>query len=120
MSGFGFYALIMAAMRQADTDNAERLRRCWPDVWQELHARYNAPGGILPDDVLPEDDDTEPSPILRSDKEEFGDEPSAVEDNGSKVIDLMEALKRALATETIQSPRASASVLSTSSPEPQA
>ncbi len=45
-----FYALIMAAMRQADTHNAERLRRAWPGVWNELEARYNAPGGFLESD----------------------------------------------------------------------
>jgi hypothetical protein len=43
-----FYALIMAAMRQADTDNVEKLRAAWPEVWEELRARYNAPGGFLP------------------------------------------------------------------------
>lgn len=43
-----FYALIMAAMRQADSDNAERLRRSFPETWHEFEARYNAPGGLLP------------------------------------------------------------------------
>jgi hypothetical protein len=43
-----FYALVMAAMRRADSDNAELLRLAWPDVWGELLARYNAPGGLLP------------------------------------------------------------------------
>lgn len=43
-----FYALLMAAMRQADTDNEEKLRRLWPEVWDELYRRYNAPGGLLP------------------------------------------------------------------------
>lgn len=42
-----FYAIIMAAMRQADTDNTEKLRRAWPDVHAELTARYHAPGGRL-------------------------------------------------------------------------
>jgi hypothetical protein len=42
-----FYALIMAAMRQADTMNVAYLRSAWPEVWEELQARYNAPGGIL-------------------------------------------------------------------------
>jgi len=42
-----FYGLIMAAMRKADTDNLIMLRTCWPDVWTELKARYNAPGGAL-------------------------------------------------------------------------
>jgi hypothetical protein len=44
-----FYALIMAAMRQADTPNAEKLRAVFPEVWGELDARYNAPGGRLPE-----------------------------------------------------------------------
>jgi len=48
-----FYALIMAAMRQADTFNAEKLRAAWPDVWDELQARYNAPGGYLPGETVP-------------------------------------------------------------------
>lgn len=42
-----FYALIMAAMRQADDHNVHMLRSCWPLVWMELEARYNAPGGTL-------------------------------------------------------------------------
>ena len=45
-----FYALIMAAIRKADTDNAARLRMLFPDVYAEFAARYNAPGGILPGD----------------------------------------------------------------------
>lgn len=44
---FGFYALIMAAMRKADTDNLYRLQRLFPETWRELLARYNAPGGKL-------------------------------------------------------------------------
>lgn len=43
-----FYALIMAAMRLADTDNMVKLKWAWPDVARELQARYNAPGGLLP------------------------------------------------------------------------
>lgn len=50
---YPFYALLMAAMRQADTVNAAKLRAAWPDVWDELQARYNAPGGLLPSEVLP-------------------------------------------------------------------
>lgn len=45
-----FYGLVMAAMRRADTDNAEKLRRAFPQVWDELQARYHAPGGIIPSD----------------------------------------------------------------------
>ena len=46
-----FYALIQAAMRKADTDNLEALIQCWPDVWLELRARYNAPGGLLQSEI---------------------------------------------------------------------
>ncbi len=42
-----FYAVIMAAMRGADTRNAALLQEAFPDVWYELQARYNAPGGML-------------------------------------------------------------------------
>ena len=45
---FGFYALIMAAMRKADTDNTFLLRSAFPETFEELQARYNAPGGLLP------------------------------------------------------------------------
>lgn len=44
-----FYGLIMAAMRRADTNNLNALRAFWPAVWDELQARYNAPGGALND-----------------------------------------------------------------------
>lgn len=43
-----FYALIMAAMRKADTGNANELHRAFPKVWAELEQRYNSPGGFLP------------------------------------------------------------------------
>ena len=44
---YPFYALIQAAMRQADTDNLEHLKTAWPLVWKELKVRYNIPGGFL-------------------------------------------------------------------------
>ena len=47
-----FYALIMAAMRQADSANAERLAATFPDEWADLQARYNAPGGVLPSEKV--------------------------------------------------------------------
>lgn len=50
MRSYSFYALIMAAMRQADTDNLDRLKQAFPQVWRELQARYNAPKGELYDD----------------------------------------------------------------------
>ena len=43
-----FYALIMAAMSRADTANQRRLCEAFPDTWDELDVRYNAPGGRLP------------------------------------------------------------------------
>ncbi len=43
-----FYALVMAAMWKASTTNGDRLREAFPDVWDELQARYNALGGLLP------------------------------------------------------------------------
>ena len=43
-----FYALIFAALQQADTANAAKIWAAWPEVAAELQARYNAPGGILP------------------------------------------------------------------------
>lgn len=42
-----FYALIMAAVRRADTDNLHALERAFPDVVAEVRARFNAPGGRL-------------------------------------------------------------------------
>ena len=47
---YPFYALIMAAMRQADSTNAEILKAAYPQVQEELLARYWAPGGELPSD----------------------------------------------------------------------
>lgn len=47
---YPFYALIMAAMRQADSDNLLRLRGAFPNTFGELHARYRAPRGVLPGD----------------------------------------------------------------------
>lgn len=44
---YGFYSLIMAAMRKADTGNGLALKRAFPDTWDELMQRYNAPGGII-------------------------------------------------------------------------
>lgn len=48
-----FDGLIMAAMRRADTDNLERLKLAFPDLWVEFQARYWAPGGLLPGEGIP-------------------------------------------------------------------
>ena len=42
-----FNGLLMEAMRKADTDNLEKLKAAFPEVWAELQQRYNAPGGAL-------------------------------------------------------------------------
>lgn len=43
---YGFYSLIMAAMRKADTDNMYALEQAFPLTAAELRMRYNAPGGM--------------------------------------------------------------------------
>jgi len=45
-----FDALIMAAMRRADTANIAKLKREWPELYEERKQRYNAPGGVLDGD----------------------------------------------------------------------
>lgn len=47
-----FEALIMAAMRKADSDNILRLRAAFPRIWREIQERYNAPGGIIESDGI--------------------------------------------------------------------
>lgn len=49
-----FYALIMAAMRKADTVNGARLADAFPEIAGEFFARYHAPLGVLPDDHHPQ------------------------------------------------------------------
>ena len=48
---YPFYAVLQALMRDADTDNLEKLRNAFPDVWKELQARNKAPGGLLPGEI---------------------------------------------------------------------
>ena len=45
-----FVALIMAAMRKADSVNLLGLKAFFPAIHDELEARYNAPGGRLESD----------------------------------------------------------------------
>lgn len=47
---YPFYALIMAAFRQADSDNLEALKTVFPVVWAEFQTRYHALGGYLEDE----------------------------------------------------------------------
>jgi hypothetical protein len=44
---YPFYALLMATMREADSDNIQKLRSVFPEVWDELYERYNSPEGKL-------------------------------------------------------------------------
>ena len=46
----GYYGIIMAAMRKADSTNLELLKMIYPHIWDELQKRYNAPGGRLESD----------------------------------------------------------------------
>lgn len=50
LKDYPFYALIMAAMRQADTDSTEKLQVAFPDTWKELQVRYHTAGGLLPEE----------------------------------------------------------------------
>lgn len=49
---FSFDALIMAAARKADSYNAYALKMAFPDLWEELQQRYNAPGGRLEGETI--------------------------------------------------------------------
>ncbi len=44
----GFYALLMAAILKADSDNYRKLHNAWPELIEERQKRYDAPGGYLP------------------------------------------------------------------------
>lgn len=70
LKDYPFYAIIMAAMRQADTDNTEKLQEAWPDVWKELEARYQMPGGFLPGEERPKP--TCGSPMPQEDRDALG------------------------------------------------
>jgi hypothetical protein len=50
-----FEAIIMAFMRIADDYNSMLLKAKYPDIWEELKARYNAPGGYLEGEEIEDD-----------------------------------------------------------------
>ena len=54
-----FHALIMAAARRADTYNYAALKAAFPGTVTELETRYNAPGGRLPHETEPTEEDRE-------------------------------------------------------------
>jgi hypothetical protein len=43
-----FHALVMAAMRRADTENYRRLAAAFPAIADELETRYRSPGALTP------------------------------------------------------------------------
>jgi hypothetical protein len=45
---YPFSALIMAAMRKADSDNTVLLNAAFPEIAAELKYRYWSGGGLLP------------------------------------------------------------------------
>lgn len=47
ISSNSFYAIIMVAMRKADSQNLTILKKYWPEIWNELQLRYNSPNGII-------------------------------------------------------------------------
>ena len=47
--GYQFYALLAALMRDADTDNTAKLKAEWPDLYESMQRRYNAPLGVVPE-----------------------------------------------------------------------
>ena len=49
---YSFYALIQAAMRQADSDNIRKLKSAFPEVWEDLKLRYDLPGGLVAGEKL--------------------------------------------------------------------
>lgn len=57
---YPFYGLIQAAMRRADTENLEKLKLAFPSTYEELMQRYDAPGGLLEEEVLHDNYQTYP------------------------------------------------------------
>ncbi len=46
LSDVSFYSLIMAAMRQADSHNTDKLMNMYPEIWEELKELFNTPGAL--------------------------------------------------------------------------
>jgi hypothetical protein len=65
LDGVPFAGLIMLAMRRADTDNLAALAGAFPEIAQELRARYNAPAGLLESDRLTLDEAVEIGEAIR-------------------------------------------------------
>ena len=65
---YPFASLIMAAMSKADSTNIEKLAAVFPEIYNEVRARYNAPGGTL-----------------RSERS-IGDSSGSMSDDGMKAV----------------------------------
>lgn len=46
-----FVSIIMAGIRKADDASLEKIKKEWPEIFEEFVARYNAPGGYLPEEI---------------------------------------------------------------------
>lgn len=49
--GYGFYSLIEAAMRTADSEQIEVLRNAYPNVYADLMARYDSQNTRIVNDM---------------------------------------------------------------------
>lgn len=68
-----FYALLHAAIRRADSSNLAKLESVFPADVNEVRYRYNAPGGMTPDELA----------LSQARREvEEGDRYELVEDDG--------------------------------------
>ena len=47
---YSFYALLQATMRQADTENLQKLTLLFPETRKELAHRITSPEGLLPEE----------------------------------------------------------------------
>lgn len=49
---YNFDALIMAALRKADSFNTTKLRLAFPEIFEEFFKRYNSPAGVIDNEDL--------------------------------------------------------------------
>lgn len=54
-----FDALIMSAIRKADTNNTARLKAAFPEIYHEFEQRYHAGGGLLEGETPVDHDDSD-------------------------------------------------------------
>ncbi len=67
-----FYGVVMALMRNADSENLEKLKAAWPDVWAECERRYNAPGGLLVGEAVQVSTGVDPASFATHERREDG------------------------------------------------